>query len=369
MKNILFAAVIAVLPACLAAQDTPVLTDTDLGKTPGWAKIELDSSFQKTTNGGVYEFYDLLNSKGKSNCIYYGKWVFPQDAAKVIYTKTDPSSSSKLADGTAVFYDAAGLRIAKYVMKGGFILLEYNYRWKKSKKERNGSLHFSLQFKPAKDSVEVIYNVVERGDLVMGFHASYNGNKWKTIPGPIGFVPEDENFIGGVWQPYEYSAYQYDMHIDATAHNGKNAATIRSLVPKPGGSGGLVQIIRADQYLGKRVRMTAWMKSENVSNFAGLWLRVDQAAPEGKNIVCFDNMRDRPVKGTTGWTKYEIVFDVPPGATDIVFGAMLQGGTGQIWFDDFSFEVVDNSVPLTTETDITPARPLSSSPANLDFEK
>jgi hypothetical protein len=42
-------------------------------------------------------------------------------------------------------------------------------------------------------------------------------------------------------------------------------------------------------------------------------------------------------------------------------------GTGQIWFDDIKFEVVDNSVP-TTGKEKEGLMP-SKEPVNLDFEK
>ena len=37
-------------------------------------------------------------------------------------------------------------------------------------------------------------------------------------------------------------------------------------------------------------------------SWAGLWMRVDK----GKDMVAFDNMQDRPIKGTTDWQRYYI---------------------------------------------------------------
>jgi hypothetical protein len=115
----------------------------------------------------------------------------------------------------------------------------------------------------------------------------------------------------------------------------------------------------ASQYLGKRVRLTGYMKSKKVKSWAGLWLRVDQAGSQ--KSLAFDNMQNRAVKGTTGWKKYEIVLDVPTNASNIAYGALLSE-TGQIWFDNLSFEVVDTSVPTTD------VRQISATPTNLNFE-
>ena len=91
--------------------------------------------------------------------------------------------------------------------------------------------------------------------------------------------------------------------------NGKNAATIKSIDKKIDGFGTLMRQCVPDKYLGKRIKMTAFVKTENVKNWAGLWLRVDQAG--SNQPLSFDNMSDRPIKGSTNWTEYEIILDVP----------------------------------------------------------
>ena len=131
-----------------------------------------------------------------------------------------------------------------------------------------------------------------------------------------------------------------------------------------------MQFVEAAPYRGKRIRISGWMKTENVT-WAGLWTRIDGSialhdinAPEP---LFFDNMGNRRIKGTTAWTKYEIVADVPAEAATITFGAMLHG-EGQLWFDDMTIEVVDASVPVTQAVakSVNNIRP---QPAKLDFEQ
>jgi hypothetical protein len=161
----------------------------------------------------------------------------------------------------------------------------------------------------------------------------------------------------------------YDMGIDKGAgQDGKNAATIKSNTEETKGFGTLMQDCLPDNYLGKRVRMTGLVKTKDVSDWAGLWFRIDE---KGSNTsLGFDNMKDgkkdRSIKGTTDWTSYDIVLDVPLKASNLAYGALLVG-TGQIWFDNIKFEVVDKSVPTTgrgTEEEMP-----NSEPVNLDFEK
>lgn len=166
----------------------------------------------------------------------------------------------------------------------------------------------------------------------------------------------------------------YYMGIDKGAgKDGKNAATIKSIDNKIDGFGTLMQDCLPGKYLGKRIRMIGMLKTKDVSEWAGLWLRIDTKTPI-KGIF-FDNMhdgkKDRSVKGTKDWEKYQIVLDVPDNASNIAYGALLSG-TGQIWFDNITFEIV-TSVVLTTgiemETGSSKSVSHQKEPFNTDFEK
>lgn len=161
---------------------------------------------------------------------------------------------------------------------------------------------------------------------------------------------------------------KYEMGIDKRAgQDGNNAATIKSIAKEIKGFGTLMQTITPANYIGKRIRMSGMLKSKDVTNYAGLWLRIDGA--DSKQPIAFDNMSDRPVKGTTDWKKYEIVLDVPAEASKIAFGALLNG-TGQIWFDSIKFEIVDKTIPTTGKPiDQIKQRPQPETPVNLDFEE
>lgn len=132
------------------------------------------------------------------------------------------------------------------------------------------------------------------------------------------------------------------------------------------GLGTLMQSCAADKYLGKRVKMTGYVKSQDVKGWAGLWLRVDPTTSGGKPLG-FDNMGDRPIKKTTDWKKYEIIMDVPSNANNLAYGALLVG-QGQIWFSDLNFEIVDNSISLTSK-DCNVCSTILNEPTNLNFEK
>ncbi|MCX4546286.1 hypothetical protein [Streptomyces sp. NBC_01565] len=142
---------------------------------------------------------------------------------------------------------------------------------------------------------------------------------------------------------------------------GRASAFIRSRHENPTGYASLVQTIRADEYRGTRLQLTAMVKARDVLGWAGIWMRVDDARD---HAVAFDNMREpeRRIAGSVGWRTYSIVLDVPENGAYINFGAVMER-TGQIWLDDVRLSVVDNSVPTVDTFSNLPRHPV-----NLDFE-
>jgi len=153
----------------------------------------------------------------------------------------------------------------------------------------------------------------------------------------------------------------YQTSVDKSEiQNGQPSAYLKSIVPVTGGFGTLMQQISASDYLGKRVRLRAWVKSQEIEGSAGLWMRVDK----DKTVVAFDNMQNRAIQGTQPWKQIEVVLDVPEDATGVSFGILLSG-TGEVWMNDVSLEAVGKDVPVTTLAPQAPA--LRTRPANLKF--
>jgi hypothetical protein len=138
-------------------------------------------------------------------------------------------------------------------------------------------------------------------------------------------------------------------------------------IPKPTTFGQLSQAIVPNNYLGKRLKMSAWVMTKLTSGTANLWIRVD--GEWNKNSIkpgCFDNMEDRPISGETDWTQYDLVVDVPETSNHVWFGCYLDG-KGQLWMDDFSLQTVGKEVPLTgSYTTLKGCG--TKEPANMSFE-
>jgi len=157
-------------------------------------------------------------------------------------------------------------------------------------------------------------------------------------------------------------AKEYVATVDnQKPHGGKGSAHFKSSVSKTTGFGTLMQTFQAGEFRGKRVRLTGYARSRDVDS-AGLWMRVD--GPAGKTLS-FDNMHDRPIKGSSDWAKYEIVLNVPTQAEQIAYGVLLTG-RGDVWLDDLKFDVVGDASATAADSK---AGKIPDAPVNLDFEQ
>ena len=154
----------------------------------------------------------------------------------------------------------------------------------------------------------------------------------------------------------------YETGLDAKALHGDRPSAFMKAKTDMDGFGTLLQGFSAAKYIGKRVRFSGWVKSEGVTRWAGLWMRVD--GPNYNQSLAFDNMQDRAVKGTTGWQKYDVVLDVKETATNIYLGILLDG-PGEVWISSAGFEEVGLGVPVTSK--FQAVAPVG--PQNLNFDK
>jgi hypothetical protein len=150
----------------------------------------------------------------------------------------------------------------------------------------------------------------------------------------------------------------YKIGTSPATQRGGKVAFIKSLNPKVENHfGTIMQSFSAAYYLGKKLKLTVYIKTKDATGWVGLWMRVDGRKT---HALSFDNMRDRKIKGTTEWTKYEIVLDVPEKSTTISYGVLLSLG-GEVWLDDLTLEEVSKATTSTGEN-------LKMRPSNSSFE-
>lgn len=131
-------------------------------------------------------------------------------------------------------------------------------------------------------------------------------------------------------------------------HSGRAAARIERSPSSEGAFSSLTRSVPMD-FTGHRVELRGWIRTEGVTEFAGLWLRED--GPAG--MLQFDNMQSRGLHGTTGWTEYSVSLPLETGARNLFFG-FLVAGSGKGWVDDLQLLVDGKPVweaPKTPRTE------------------
>ncbi|KWX75554.1 transcriptional regulator, AraC family [Paenibacillus jilunlii] len=158
----------------------------------------------------------------------------------------------------------------------------------------------------------------------------------------------------------------YKVSLDMQIyHGGRNSVSLeRTAVDSPDEAefGTLMQQFDAKNYFGKRMRFAGFIRTCEVSGWCGLWMRIDDKL---QNLLGFDNMQYRNIKGTNDWNYYACVLDIPEEAACINIGILLTG-SGKVWLDDCTFEAVGTDIAVTDIRTRTENFPLE--PQNLKFE-
>jgi hypothetical protein len=140
---------------------------------------------------------------------------------------------------------------------------------------------------------------------------------------PLGWF-NSLGFVGGVSTEYEVRLSQREGGA-----SGK-CVRMRRTNAQEKEFGSLMQRCPAHNFIGTRIRVAAELRTENLAAWAGLWLRIDGSSSQ----LFFDNMHDRPIRGTTPWTKYVIEASVPAPSEWLNYGILLVS-SGTVWADNF----------------------------------
>jgi hypothetical protein len=169
-----------------------------------------------------------------------------------------------------------------------------------------------------------------------------------TAPRPNDFfLPPPQKWLAMGEQNFELC----DAGIDAKMLlAGQRNLSIACKVPL---RANLRQATEAPPWWGKRVRLSGWLKTENVEPRPGGAGQIGAAQPGAALYLAVPDGRGQGgqvynavVIGTTEWTYQELVVDIPRAGPFIPMGLSLIG-TGQVWVRDLKFEEVSRDTPVT----------------------
>jgi hypothetical protein len=149
---------------------------------------------------------------------------------------------------------------------------------------------------------------------------------------------ESDNAEG--WAAHQHAGQSaYTFTVDrATKHSGEASLRIRNLRPEVYGS--ITQGLPAAPHVGKTLRFSVWLRSEDVvANIYGKGATPLLQAIVGGSPAVSASFEVAAIAGTTEWVRREVVIEVPDKAESIEIGVMLTG-SGTVWLDDAMLEAL-----------------------------
>lgn len=147
---------------------------------------------------------------------------------------------------------------------------------------------------------------------ILGFENEHSGDKpvgWFANP-PGTVFNDDKTVHSGQWS----------VRIERNAQSSGEFSVIGRTIPW--------------EFSANSIEIRGFLRTENVSGFAGLWMRQDN----GTEMLSLENMESQQLKGTHDWTEYKITLPVQKEMRSLVFG-ILMAGTGKTWADDLQILV------------------------------
>ncbi len=163
------------------------------------------------------------------------------------------------------------------------------------------------------------------------------------------------------WQPFGVQPGGYVGGADKHAsHSGALSLSLAYTGTTPAGRGTLGQTVSAARFRGQRLRVSAYLRTQDVERGAGLAVTLSPVRATTFALAIRDTMEGRAVRGSHDWQRYDVVVDVPNTDMSLAFGVWLDG-RGTVWLDDVQLEAVGDDVPTTY------ALGLPDKPSNLSF--
>jgi len=169
----------------------------------------------------------------------------------------------------------------------------------------------------------------------------------------LGFEDQTSTALTG-WYAYPPGTISAD---DSTSHTGRWSVRLQRDAQSAGTFSVIARSLPVD-FQGGTVELCGYLRLQEVSGNAGLWLRQDA---DGQ-MLALENMQSQQVKNTHDWAQYRITLPINPQAQQLFFGVLVSG-TGTLWADDL--ELLVDGKPIA-EASPMPAKP--GLPADHEFD-
>ncbi len=159
--------------------------------------------------------------------------------------------------------------------------------------------------------------------------------------------PDDPITDNRAWRQSIVSAHDYPMTTDlANTHDGSPSICFAYAGPNNASGkswtwfGHDIRYPESERYLGHTVRLSGWIKTENVSNHVQPQIRpLSGLMQRDSKLLAKDSMvQDKSIRGTLNWTPFSLTCDIPKN-TGHIETSFIFWGSGKVWIDTNSLEL------------------------------
>jgi RNA polymerase sigma factor (sigma-70 family) len=163
-----------------------------------------------------------------------------------------------------------------------------------------------------------------------------------SLADPSDPITDDRN-----WRQSFTSAHDYPMTPDlANTHNGTPSLCFAYAGPDNASGrsfawfGHTIHYPESERYAGHTVRLSGWIKTENVSDHVQPQIRpLTGLMQKDSKLLAKDSMvQDKSIRGTLDWTQFSVSCEIPKNTGHIVT-SFIFWGSGKVWIDTNSLEL------------------------------
>lgn len=131
-----------------------------------------------------------------------------------------------------------------------------------------------------------------------------------------------------------------------TSHDGAPSIRIE-LAPGQVAAPATIKTCAQIDFAGKSIELRGFLRTQDVTGTAGLWLHVDAY---GERLAS-ESMRDKHLQGTTDWQEFSVALPHNPDGREISFGAYL-AGSGKVWVSGLRLLVDGKPIQEATSAEL-----------------
>lgn len=159
--------------------------------------------------------------------------------------------------------------------------------------------------------------------------------------------PDDPITDNRAWRQSITSSHDYPMTTDlANSHDGSPSICFAYSGPENASGkastwfGHNIRYPESERYAGHTVRLSGWIKTQNVSGHVQPQIRPwSGLLQRDSKLLAKDSMvQDKHIRGTLNWTPFSLTCDIPENTGHIVT-SFIFSGSGKVWIDTNSLEL------------------------------